>query len=355
MKFFDLFKTSSDANSNSRVLRTRPTDAFADSILLELKSVASEAIKNALEERENKYMKSILDESYFLLDSLIIIPKDREIAKRFDDFLTTHESVDSDFRHHFFQQVLQREYRSLRGGTVRVPADFTATVQLGQTSLESMTTDEEFQISLKGRRIQFEAQASLTGPLKKEAAVVHDKFMGSEPHFSAPASTITSTPSHSTYSPSAPLPSRSTGRQLQIKLLDANGVSMHTLQLPVLIGRDAASQDAKFAGWDSLQVNSTYVSRQQLAVVELMGECYFYVPDAASLTCMRTDNSVLERLKLYKLANLHRESLNFGIDPATPTHAAPQGAFSEYATIELCITEEPQTMDVSGTPRPRAV
>lgn len=350
MKFFDFFKTSSDIHSNSRVLRTRPTDAFADSILLELKSVASDAIKNALEERENKYMKSILDESYFLLDSLIIIPKDREIAKRFDDFLTTHESVDSEFRHHFFQQVLQREYRSLRGGTVRVPSDFTATVQLGQTSLESMTTDEEFQISLKGRRIQFEAQASLTGPLKKETPVVHDKFMGSEPHFSAPASTMAST-----HSANVPLPSRSTGLQLQIKLLDANGVSMHTLNLPALIGRDPAPQDAKFAGWDSLQVSSTYVSRQQLAVVELMGECYFYVPEAASLTCMRADNSVLERLKLYKLANHHRESLNFGIDPTSPTHVAPQGSISEYGTIELCMSDESKTVDVSGTPRPRAV
>ncbi len=350
MKFFDLFKTSSDANSNSRVLRTRPTDAFADSILLELKSVAAEAIKNALEERENKYMKSILDESYFLLDSLIIIPKDREIAKRFDDFLTTHESVDSDFQHLFFQQMLQREYRSLRGGTVRVPSDFTATVQLGQTSLENMTTDEEFQISLKGRRIQFEAQASLTGPLKKETTIVHDKFKGNEPHFSAPASSMAST-----HSQNAPLTSRSTGRQLQIKLLDANGVSMHILTLPVLIGRDAVPQDAKFAGWDSLQVSSTYVSRQQLAVIDLMGEYYFYVPEAASLTCMRTDSSVLERLKLYKLAKHHRESLNFGIDPTAPTHVAPQGSISEFGTIELCIIEESQTMDVSGTPRPRAV
>lgn len=350
MKFLDLFKTSSEANSNSRVLRTRPTDDFADSILLELKSVASEAIKNALEERENKYMKSILDESYFLLDSLIIIPKDREIAKRFDDFLTTHESVDSDFRHHFFQQVLQREFRSLRGGTVRVPSNFTATVQLGQTSLENITTDEEFQISLKGRRIQFEAQASLTGPIKKEAAVVHDKFMGSEPHFTASSSTTTITPSAG-----PTLPSRGTGRKLQIKLLDANGVSMHTLKLPAIIGRDATSKDAKFAGWDSLQVNSTYVSRQQLAVVELMGECYFYVPDAASLTCMRADSSVLDRLKLYKLANHHRESLNFGIDPKAPIHAAPQGSNSEYGTIEISVTEESQPMDVSGTPRPRSV
>lgn len=350
MKFFDLFKTSSDANSNSRVLRTRPTDAFADSILLELKSVASEAIKNALEERENKYMKSILDESYFLLDSLIIIPKDREIAKRFDDFLTTHESVDSDFRHLFFQQMLQREYRSLRGGTVRVPSNFTATVQLGQTSLENMTTDEEFQISLKGRRIQFEAQASLTGPLKKEATVVNDKFMGSEPHFKAASSTATSISLAS-----SPLPSRGTMRKLQIKLLDANGVSMHSLKLPAIIGRDAASQDAKFAGWESLQVNSTYVSRQQLAVIELMGECYFYVPDAASLTCMRADSSVLEQLKLYKLANNHRESLNFGMDPTAQKQVAPQGSISEYGTIEICVTEESQQMDVSGTPRPRAV
>jgi hypothetical protein len=350
MSFFDFFKSSSTANSNGRILRTRPTDAFADSILLELKSVAADAIKNALEERENKYMKSILDESYFLLDSLIIIPKDREIAKRFDEFLSTHESVDTDFRHHFFQQVLQREYRSLRGGTVRVPSDFSATVQFGQTSLESMTTDEEFQISLKGRRIQFEAQASLTGPMKRETTVLQDKFMASEPHFTAPSSAATSTPS-----PITPVASRALGRKLQIKLLDANGVSMHTLKLPAIIGRDGPSSDTKLDGWQSLQVNSTYVSRQQLAIVELMGECYFYVPDSASLTCMRSDNSVLEHLKLYKLANHHRESLNFGIDPTSPSHVAPQGSIAEYGTIEISVAEELPEIDTSGTPRPRAV
>lgn len=350
MSFFDFFKASPSASANGRILRTRPTDAFADSILLELKSVAADAIKNALEERENKYMKSILDESYFLLDSLIIIPKDREIAKRFDEFLSTHETVDADFRHHFFQQVLQREYRSLRGGTVRVPSDFNATVQFGQTSLESMTTDEEFQISLKGRRIQFEAQASLTGPMKKEAAAMQDKFMGSEPHFAAAPAATPSTPS-----PITPLSPRTAGRKLQIKLLDANGVSMHTLNIPAIIGRDGSSTDHKLDGWQSLQVNSTYVSRQQLAIVELMGECYFYVPDAASLTCMRADTSVLEPLKLYKLPNHHRESLNFGIDPTVPTHVAPQGSIAEYGTIEICVAEELPAIDASGTPRPRAV
>ena len=112
MKFFDIFKRTDSNFSNSEILKTRVTDEFADSIQLELKSVAAEAIKLALEERENKFMRSILDESYFLLDSLIIIPMDREIAKRFDEFLVTHETVDENFRNHFFQKILQKEYES---------------------------------------------------------------------------------------------------------------------------------------------------------------------------------------------------------------------------------------------------
>ena len=82
MGMFDFLKGSNSPASEPK-LKTRFTDAFADSIQLELKSVATEAIKLALEERENKYMKSILDESFFLIDSLLITPKDREVAQRF--------------------------------------------------------------------------------------------------------------------------------------------------------------------------------------------------------------------------------------------------------------------------------
>lgn len=350
MKFLDLFKPSSETHASKRLLKTRPTDDFADSVLLELKSIASEAIKFALEESEGKYMKSILDESYFMLNSLIITPKDREIAKRFDEFMITHESVDSNFRQHFFQQVLQREYRSVRGGTVRVPLDFIVTIQLGQTSLESMTHDEEFQISLKGRRIQFEAQASLTGPLKKEAPTLQGTSTFTEPELKAATAVPTMTP----------MPHASAGlammeRQLQVKLLDANGASMHTLNLPATVGRDVHATDQNLTGWHTLQVSATYVSRQQLAIIELQGECYFYVPEAATLTCMRADGTVLKSLQLYKLPVQHREVLNFGIDPNAPVHAPPTGAMSDYAIVEICVAEREPVTDLIGTPRPRAV
>lgn len=349
MNFLDLFKSSSETNPNKRLLKTRPTDDFADSVMLELKSIASDAIKYALEESEGKYMKSILDESYFMLNSLVITPKDREIAKRFDEFIITHESVDSNFRQHFFQQVLQREYRSVRGGTVRVPLDFSVTIQHGQTSLESMTQDEEFQISLKGRRIQFEAQASLTGPLKKETPSLQETSMFTEPALTATAAARHIAP------PFVAGADLAIERQLQIKLVDANGASSHKLSLPATIGRDVQATDQKLIGWHTLQVSATYVSRQQLAIIELQGEYYFFVPEAATLTCMRSDGTTLKRLQLYKLPIQHREILNFGIDPNEPSHSPPVGPMSDYAIVEICVVERGPVTDLAGTPRPRAV
>ena len=350
MGFFDLLKGVKPGTSKSEVLKTRHTDAFADSILLELKSVATDAIKMALEERENKFMRSILDESYFLLDSLIIIPKDREIAKRFDDFLSTHESVDPEFRNLFFRQVIQKEYRSLRGGSVRVASDFSPTVQLGQSSLESVTSEEGFQISIKGRRILFEAQASLSGPLKKEAPVRVEKNDYPEPSFTSNnyATSNTAAPRYS--------PLVTSGSFIQIKLLDAAGVTVHNLSLPLTLGREHGNNETIHSGWSDLRVNATYVSRQQLIFIDILGECYFYVPEAASLSCMRADGSVLEKMKLYKLAPNTHESLNLGIDTneAGPP-LRPQGTTAEYGAIDFSLTSVVNDSSSLGTPRPRAL
>jgi len=350
MGFFDLLKGVKQSTSQGEVLKTRHTDAFADSILLELKSVAAEAIKLALEERENKFMRSILDESYFLLDSLIIIPKDREIAKRFDDFLSTHESVDPEFRNHFFRQVIQKEYRSLRGGSVRVANDFSPTIQLGQSSLEGVTSEEGFQISIKGRRILFEAQASLSGPLKKEAPTRVEKNDYPEPSFTSNNYTTSNTAAPK-YSPLV-----SSGNLVQVKLLDASGVTVHDLPLPLTLGREHGNIETIPNGWSDLRVNATYVSRQQLVFIDILGECYFYVPEAASLSCMRADGSVLEKMKLYKLApNIH-ESLSLGIDTSEAgPHLRPQGTTAEYGAIDFSLISVVNDSPSLGTPRPRAV
>jgi hypothetical protein len=337
MGMFDFLKGANTA-SQGPMLKTRFTDAFADSIQLELKSVATEAIKQALEERENKYMKSILDESYFLLESLLITPKDREVAQRFEEFLTTHESVDTHFSKNFFEKIIQREYRSVRGGSVRVATDFAPTMQLGQASMENMTSEEGFQITLKGRRIMFEAQASLSGPFKKDA----------------PTPLRTPHLAHPNQASSAVHPVHTTSPLVHFKIHDGNGMNTQSLQLPVLIGRDIGTSELH-AGWQDLRIASTFVSRHQLVLLEILGDCFFYVPEQASLTCMRSDGSILQKMKLYKLAAQGKELLSLGVDPSlSQTQRPPRGVASEYAEIELSL-ESLSLPASAGTPRPRAV
>ena len=119
MGLIDFFKGNS-SKPNIEQFKTRQTDEFVDSILLELKSVSAQAVKQAIESREARYMKSVLEESYFLLDSLVISPKDREVAKKFEEFLTTHETVDTEFRKKFFQQTSLNFYMKL--GIAVIPA-----------------------------------------------------------------------------------------------------------------------------------------------------------------------------------------------------------------------------------------
>ncbi len=347
MSLMDYFK-SGGTKPSVETFKTRHTDEFADSVLLELKSVATDAVKRAIEARETRYMKSVLDESYFVLDSLVISPKDRDIAQKFDDFLTTHEAVDPQFRRQFFQQVIQREYRSSRGSSVRVPAEFEATVQLGQDSLESLSSEEGFQISLKGRRVSFAVEASLSGPLKREVSPSRfGKALSTQP------------PMTSTLDAPAVMPSHVTGMTLRtastvsVQLNDARGSSQHTLVLPALIGREPGPMCEQF-GVNPLSVQATYASRQQLVVLELMGRVYYYLPDSASLSCVRADGLVLEKLKLYPLDAGASTVLRSGIPPEGAGAVHLQGPNADYAVIQLRLAGSGSSFH-EGTPRPRAV
>lgn len=351
MKLFDIFKNINSKNSNHEILKTRVTDEFADSVQLELKSVAAEAIKLALEERENKYMRSILDESYFLLDSLVIIPKDREIAKRFDDFLVTHESVDENFKNYFFQKILQKEYRSQRGGVVHIAANFSPTVQLGQSALDNLTQEEGFQVSMKGRRISFEAQANLSGPFKKEK---------SSQQFSSPNQVDSDYSNKSKLADfkydHKDLNTNLNFSKVNIKIFDTNGITVHQSITPVLLGREPSLNNPLNTDTSLLRIDSRYVSRQQLVLVNIFGDCFYYVPEQASLTCMRADGSILEKMKLYKLSTDHAETLNLGIDSSkNNSPSRPEGSSSDYAVIDLSLTEAEPHLNPTGTPRPRAV
>ena len=347
MILIDFFK-GNISKSHIEKFKTRKTDDFVDSILLELKSVSAQAVKQAIEDRETRYMKSVLEESYFLLDSLVISPKDREVAKKFEDFLSTHESVDTEFRKKFFQQIIQREYRSSRGCSVRVPNDFQATVQLGTDSLESLTSEEGFQISLKGRRISFEVVASLSGPFKRE--VTSSRF--------GKALSTTSTTANQPFSQTE-IFSRSDSKNkkseisVEIQVNDAIGNRKELIKLPALIGREPIPISSQY-GFSPLKVNSTYVSRSQLIIVEIMDQVYYYLPDSASLSCMREDGLILEKLKLYPLKVKETVTLRTGINSEIAAQINPIGSYAEYASIQIFL-DDASRQDHEGTPRPKAV
>jgi len=344
VKFKEWFGIS---NNDSKVttFKSSATDAFADSIALELKGVSTEAIKRVLEARETRYMKSVLDESYFLLESLVITPRDREIAQKLDDFLTTHEAVDANFRKQFFQQILQREYRSSRGSLVRVPSDFEVTVQLGQDSLETLTVEEGFQVNLKGRRISFFAEASLNGPLKREitqspmAKAMTQVSPGASIHQGTPM------PTAKNYSPGI-----NSAEKLNVTVDDERGMTHHLSELPMIIGRDFANSGAP-QNLNTLSVQSTYISRNQIVVFELMGNTYYFVPDTASLSCQRSDGLILEKLKLYLLPKHETVKLRCGLEFNDSNASPPQGSYSDFALIQLSL----HAVSHDKTPRPKAV
>ena len=66
MSFFDFIYRKQKTNKSAE-LNTQQTDEFADRISLELKTSAVEAITQVLEEKEGKYLKSILETSFFPL------------------------------------------------------------------------------------------------------------------------------------------------------------------------------------------------------------------------------------------------------------------------------------------------
>jgi len=344
MKLKDLFSMTR-SSTGVETFQSSSTDAFADSIALELRAVATAAIKRALEERETRYMKSVLDESYFVLESLVVTPRDREIAKSLDAFLSVHEAVDSGFRHKFFQQIVQREYRSSRGSCVRVPETFEATIQLGADSLESMSGEEGFQVSLKGRRISFAVEASLGGPLKRETV----------------QSPVAKAMANLTGAPSVRAPIANPGAQLgprdtpsapsiDVSVSDSRGNTHKLVGLPLVIGRNSANS-ADPMGVQSVGVHATYISRSQIVVFELMGTIYYFIPEGASLTCVRHDGLILERQKLYQLASSDVTTFRCGIDTnvggVIPSDATP----ADFPVIHLNV----HAAQPDKTPRPRAI
>jgi len=350
MGLFDFISTKRATKSPGQ-LETHPTDDFVDQVMLELRSAANDAIKIELEALENQFMRVVLCESFFTLESLIVRPANAEIARRFEDFLTRHESIDVNFRTHFFQKILQPEYRSARGSSVKVPDDFVVTLELGIATTQEMSEEEVFQINLRGKPKQFQLMALLSGPHRRQSKSQRQYLDDTLPNSATsglhqePEFSTASLPLSSTKPPTAHL--------LRLRVVDAQGVNTRLFGLPLIIGKASDSKAHLPTASEFASVDAKYVSRQQLVVTELLGEVYFFLPQQATLSALNSRGEVLSPLQLHLLQPNRQEIFRLGVDPKQGAALAPQGPPAEFAILEISLSvEAPYT--AGGTPRPSA-
>jgi hypothetical protein len=356
MRLKDWFGRKSEEKGVAH-LATRETDSFANGVLFELKAVVGSAIAQALEEKEGRYMRTILQESHFLLQAIVIKPLDRETAALMEEFMANHETIETEFRQNFFRQVLQPEYRSSGGARVKVSPELVPVIEIDRKTLEPQTEDEGFILSLKGRRVRFEAQAVLEGPVRSAApAAPAPARAGGSPFGRAASADDLASPRVTPVSaaPSAtPLASTSTATQVRITVHDRAGRRTVQLALPVILGRDL-SQTQSQAQVRAMEIDATFTSRRQLWVFELMGQVYCFVPRSASLTFTNQDRQVLRAECLQTLSADTALVLTGGVPMDSLNPPQDRQSVSDYPVIELqCVDSRANVHE--ATPRPRAV
>ncbi len=342
MVFSRLFRNHNSPDTASAAKRLR-TDSFADALGLELKGVVSQAVLKELESREQHYLSSILDKSHFLIDGIVITPLDKQASESLEGFLNVHSEIDPEFRNHFFRSILESEYRSARGSTVVVADDFLPSIQLTDQSFEQPTQDETFQISLRGRRHQFQAQVALKGPVAKE----HSRMASAE----ATTESASGLPGLASARRGGSAEARGAGLILSIH--DAQGQRTLELRSPILIGREPPSE-AELEGLQFVSLHGRYVSRRHLVVMNILEDTYFFLHDAATLSCLSSGSQLLRPSTIYSMPRHSEAELIFGMTAETRNQATEADP-ADFPRVTLGKAVGRRATPSSATPRPGAV
>ena len=321
---------------------------WAEAIGLELKGLISQTVLAELQQREKKYLQSILAKSQFVIDSLVVIPLDKDASENFESFLQVHEEIDPGFKLRFFRSLMETQYRSARGSLVVVSPDFQPTVQFLSQSLEQPSQDERYQVSLRGRRLNFQVQVSLRGPVAQStpsgvaaaaAAAVSSVFGSSSGSSSAsPVNNLVSSADNS----------------LLLRIWDAQGERMLEVTTPFLIGRESPSE-AELGGLSFVTLHGQYVSRRHLVVLNVLDETYFFVHDAASLSCLSAGGQLLRPSTVYSMPKHGETRLLFGATSENRAQTFDKAQAAQFPIVEMRRRGAQGASVTEATPRPRAI
>lgn len=334
MKIQTIIKNIMSGKSSNVEPQEKLTDSFADTLSVDLKRAATEAIYSELQKAEEKYLSTILRQSYFPIESLAFHPIGHTTAIELEEFFRVHSEIDPLFEENFFSGVLQKEYRTNQGALALLPADITPIIQPNESSLDNPTNDESYQISLRGNKKRFLATAKLGSPkqrIKPEPAALKAadiKENLADRGSVAPASRLSS----AFIKNQASQPALKEECILSVQVIDGNGISNLTVSTPFIVGRhDTTSNDAALK---KVSVNGMYASRKQLVVFQLNGAVYAFVPNEAKLWAIANSAEILKNLQLYEIENGENE-ITFGQPPDSNHIAIDKSQPQLYPTISI--------------------
>lgn len=376
MAFSKFLKPWISSDNAARGPRQRAAaDSLADAIGLELKGIVSQAVLDTLEDRESHYLTTILEKSVFLIESVVITPQDKEAASSLEKFLRLHTEIDPGFRTQFFHSILEKEYRSARGASALVSPEMQPSVQFNEASLETPSTEEAFQISLRGRRVSYTAAVTLTGPVARTSAPAQaaqkagkqaagqaapkmadadpadgnrgEPFLGSASGQAAWASKESTAEGRMAKPGGQP-------ETLVLKIHDAQGERIVHSQSPVLLGRESPAGQ-ELGALQFVPVIGTYVSRRHLVIVSIAEDTYFFLHDAATLSCQTANGQLLRPGSLYSLARNAEVQLIFGVTTEARSVSPDATRAAEFPIIEISRLRGEHRGPSQATPRPTRV
>lgn len=134
---------------------------------------------------------------------------------------------------------------------------------------------------------------------------------------------------------------------------DRRGKTEQLLALPIVLGKDG-NKYAEQKGAFGMDIDATYVSRQQLVVFDVLGDICCFVPSSASLTCTLGNTTPMRPDHLYPVRAGQMLALLGGVPADSHTASPARTDHADFPLIELR-TLNATAQHSDATPRPKAV
>lgn len=317
--------SSSDQQSPER---EDTTDSFADGLILEFRRAVNEAVINELEKCQEKYLSNILRNSYFPIEAISLIPSDHETALITEEFFRVHSELDTDFEKSFFSDNLPKEYRTHKGAKALLKHQVLFTIQPSKLGIDNPTEDESYQITIRGNRKKFTAVIEL-GRITTDTPPVNSNLQ--KPTISHSEPVLNFDNKNPELSETVSAKNSSARTKIYITIKDKNGERQLDANLPVVLGR--ASHLDNDPHYEKINIDSTYISRNQFVIFDVYGTVYGFIPKEAKLTAISGRRGTIRPLSLVEI-----ETNGFHMTFGQPLDTAMTVVNPENASLYPSIT-----------------